>query len=38
MSLLEHLGELASRLRNAGIAFVVAMIGSSCSSRDTSTG
>ena len=28
MSLLEHLGELRSRLRNAGIAFVVAMIGS----------
>jgi sec-independent protein translocase protein TatC len=28
MSLLEHLGELRSRLRNAGLAFVVAMIGS----------
>ena len=28
MSLLEHLGELRSRLRNAAIAFVVAMIGS----------
>jgi sec-independent protein translocase protein TatC len=28
MSLLEHLGELRSHLRNAGIAFVVAMIGS----------
>ncbi len=34
MSLLEHLSELRTRLRNAGIAFVVALIGSLIFAKD----